>query len=371
MASGKDITTSESEDAVISASVLQPSGATTQYSDTRETHPMPAASEQPQSSSVNQPEKKLVSIIIPFYNEEDNVVATLEEIGRCVNHDLYDWEVIAVNDGSSDATLAVLEASRPNNVSLVIVDLSRNFGKEAALSAGLEQARGAAVIPLDADLQDPPELLAEMLALWENGYDVVLAKRIDRSSDGALKRVTARAFYKVINRLSDVEIPNDVGDFRLMDRRVVNVLRSLPETRRFMKGLFAWAGFRTTTVNYTRPERTLGTTKFSGWKLWNLALEGITSFSIAPLKIWTYVGFGVALLSFLYGGFIVVKTMIFGADVPGYASLASMMLFMSGLQMMGLGVLGEYVGRTYLESKNRPPYIIRSVRTRRAQKDGD
>lgn len=371
MAGGTDTTTNESENAEIIASNSQSSGAATQYSHVQQPQGLSLAPEDAQSSPVSKPQRKLVSIIIPFYNEEDNVAATLEEIGRCVNHELYDWEVIAVNDGSSDATLDVLEASRPYNVSLVIVDLSRNFGKEAALSAGLERARGAAVIPLDADLQDPPELLAEMLVLWESGFDVVLAKRIDRSSDGALKRMTARAFYKVINRLSDVEIPNDVGDFRLMDRRVVDVLCSLPETRRFMKGLFAWAGFRTTTVNYTRPERALGTTKFSGWKLWNLALEGITSFSIAPLKIWTYIGFGVALLSFMYGGFIVITTLMFGADVPGYASLASMMLFMSGLQMMGLGVLGEYVGRTYLESKNRPPYVIRSVRNRKAQKHDD
>lgn len=244
---------------------------------------------------------------------------------------------------------------------LVIVDLSRNFGKEAALSAGLEHATGDAIIPLDADLQDPPQLVSALIEKWEEGYDVVLARRVDRSSDSFLKRVTAGAFYNVINRLSDVDIPHHVGDFRLMDRRVVDVLKSLPEARRFMKGLFAWAGFRTITVDYVRPERNLGTSKFSGWKLWNLALEGITSFSIVPLKIWTYIGFLVAACSFIYGSFIVGRTIIFGVDVPGYASLTSIVLFMSGLQMIGLGVLGEYVGRIYLEAKRRPPFIVRSV----------
>lgn len=313
--------------------------------------------------------RKLISIVIPFYNEEENIEATLAEISRHIDTNNYLWEIVAINDGSSDSTLERLNRSVPEKFELVIVDLSRNFGKEAALSAGIEQARGNAIIPLDADLQDPPEVISQMLERWEEGYDVVLAKRVDRSSDGLLKRTTAGAFYSVINKLSDVKIPNNVGDFRLMDRKVIDVLKALPEHRRFMKGLFAWAGFRTTSVDYTRPERTLGSTKFSGWKLWNLALEGITSFSIVPLKIWTYIGFIVALCSFIYGGVIVVRTLVSGIEVPGYASLASILLFMSGLQMIGMGILGEYVGRSYLESKRRPAFIIRSVHTKAVNYD--
>lgn len=310
------------------------------------------------------PNKKTISLVAPFYNEEDNVESTLAVISDSIDKDRFLWEVIAVNDGSTDSTLNKLMESNITAFKLVIVDLSRNFGKEAALSAGLEHATGDAIIPLDADLQDPPQLISTLIEKWEEGYDVVLARRLDRSSDSFLKRVTAGAFYKVINRLSDVDIPHHVGDFRLMDRRVVDVLKTLPEARRFMKGLFAWAGFRTVTVDYVRPERNLGTSKFSGWKLWNLALEGITSFSIVPLKIWTYIGFLVAACSFVYGSFIVGRTIMFGVDVPGYASLTSILLFMSGLQMIGLGVLGEYVGRIYLEAKRRPPFIVRSVHTK-------
>ncbi|MDR6929402.1 glycosyltransferase family 2 protein [Pseudomonas sp. BE134] len=313
---------------------------------------------------VNMQNRKLISLVIPFYNEEANIEATLAEITRHIDTQHYRWEIVAINDGSSDSTLEKLNFSASKSFELVIVDLSRNFGKEAALSAGIEQARGDAIIPLDADLQDPPQVIGQLLEKWEEGYDVVLARRVDRSSDSLMKRTTAGAFYSVINRFSDVEIPHNVGDFRLMDRKVIDVLKSLPEHRRFMKGLFAWAGFRTTSIDYTRPKRTLGDTKFSGWKLWNLALEGITSFSIVPLKIWTYIGLLVALCSFIYGGIIVVRTLTLGVEVPGYASLASIILFMSGLQMIGMGILGEYVGRTYLESKRRPAYIIRSVQTK-------
>ncbi|OEC63350.1 bactoprenol glucosyl transferase [Pseudomonas sp. AP19] len=318
------------------------------------------------NTRVNTQDKKLISLVIPFYNEEANIETTLTEITRHIDTQHYRWEIVAINDGSSDSTLEKLNFSDPENFELVIVDLSRNFGKEAALSAGIEQARGDAIIPLDADLQDPPQVIAQLLEKWEEGYDVVLARRVDRSSDSLLKQTTAGAFYSVINKLSDVAIPHNVGDFRLMDRRVIEVLKSLPEHRRFMKGLFAWAGFRTTSVDYTRPERKHGNTKFSGWKLWNLALEGITSFSIVPLKIWTYIGLLVAFCSFTYGGVIIVRTLLLGIEVPGYASLASIMLFMSGLQMIGMGILGEYVGRTYLESKRRPAFIIRSVHTKEA-----
>lgn len=317
-------------------------------------------------TQANEHTQKLISLIIPFYNEEANVAATLSEIAKHLDTEHYQWQLVAVNDGSQDATLDKLYESKHSAFELVVVDLSRNFGKEAALTAGLAHAKGDAIIPLDADLQDPPELINKLIEKWQQGYDVVLAKRADRSSDSVLKRLTAGAFYSIINRLSDVEIPRHVGDFRLMDRRVVDVLNLLPENRRFMKGLFAWAGFRTATVDYTRPERALGNSKFSAWKLWNLALEGITSFSIAPLKIWTYLGFLVAFCAFAYGSIIVLRTLLFGIDVPGYASITAIILFMSGLQMIGLGILGEYVGRIYLEVKGRPAFIVRSVISRGA-----
>jgi glycosyltransferase involved in cell wall biosynthesis len=312
----------------------------------------------------HKPIQKKVSLVIPFYNEDEGVKATFSEIEKHISNPAYAWEIVAINDGSSDRTLTELENITPLGYTLTIVDFSRNFGKEAALSAGLSYATGDAVIPLDADLQDPPSLINDMLGKWEEGFDVVLAKRLDRTSDSILKRSTAAAFYSLINKMSEVSIPENVGDFRLMDRRVVNVITSLSENRRFMKGLFAWAGFRTTTIEYIRPVRAAGDTKFSVWKLWSLALEGVTSFSTIPLRIWSYIGFMVAFSAFFYGTYIVIRTLAFGIDIPGYASLVSILLFVSGLQMIGLGILGEYVGRIYIESKKRPPFIIRSVDTR-------
>jgi len=303
-----------------------------------------------------------VSLLIPFFNEAENVAATIARLEDAVKDLDYQFELVAVNDGSSDGTLKVLEGIRSDVLATIIVDLSRNFGKEAALSAGLSYADGDAVIPLDADLQDPPELIPRLIERWENGYEVVLAKRVDRSSDNYLKRTSAHLFYKVINGLSDLAIPENVGDFRLMDRTVVDVLKQLPENRRFMKGLFAWAGFRTTTVEYVRSPRVAGETKFNAWRLWNLALEGVTSFSTLPLRIWTYIGFLIAAASFLYGSFIAVRTLMLGVDVPGYASLLVAMLFLGGVQLIGLGILGEYLGRTYLEAKRRPAFIVRSAR---------
>lgn len=216
-------------------------------------------------------------------------------------------------------------------------------------------------MPIDADLQDPPELIPQMIEKWREGYEVVLAKRIDRSADGWLKRQTAQWFYRIHNLVSDSALPENVGDFRLMDRTVVEALNGLPESKRFMKGLFAWVGFRTAVVDYIRPPRTAGTSKFNGWRLWNFALDGITSFSTSPLRIWTYLGSAIALLSFAFGLLIVLRVLAYGIDVPGYASLAVAVTFLGGLQLMGIGVIGEYLGRTYLETKRRPPYIIRRV----------
>jgi len=306
--------------------------------------------------------RRRISLLIPFFNEAENVAGTVARLETVVAQLDYEFELIAVNDGSRDGTLATLEGIRSNVFSTVVVDLSRNFGKEAALTAGLEHACGDAVIPLDADLQDPPEIIPRLVEQWEQGYEVVLARRIDRSSDSYLKRTSARFFYKAINSLSDVAIPDNVGDFRLMDRMVVDVLRQLPESRRFMKGLFAWAGFRTTSVDYVRSTRAAGQTKFNGWRLWNLALEGVTSFSTLPLRVWTYVGFLIALGSLLYGAFIVLRTLFIGIDVPGYASLLAAVLFLGGIQLIGLGIVGEYLGRTYMEAKRRPSFVVRSIK---------
>jgi len=304
--------------------------------------------------------KKRVSLIAPFYNESGNVheffrrVATLAE-----SLPQYEIDVVAVNDGSRDATWTELQEVRVRYPWVHLVDLSRNFGKEAALTAGLDRANGDAVVPIDTDLQHPPELLTQMLAQWELGAEVVLARRTDRATDGRLQKISAVSFYRFHNLISKVEVPIDVGDFRLMDRRVVEALRQLPENHRFMKGLFAWVGFRTVTIPYTQAARHAGASSFNGWKLWNLALEGITSFSTAPLKIWTYIGLGVSALSLMYATLIVIDTLVEGVEVPGYASLMAGGMFIGGVQLIGIGVLGEYVGRIYHEVKRRPVYLVR------------
>jgi len=307
--------------------------------------------------------KKTISVISPFYNEELGVEAFFARLSSVHAEvaERYDLEVIAINDGSKDNTLSELIKAQPRYPFLTIVDLSRNFGKEAALSAGLDYATGDVVIPIDSDLQHPPELILEMLAQWEAGFEVVLAKRVDRDTDRAIQKFSANSFYKLHNYISDIDIPADVGDYRLMDRKVVNALKALPENRRFMKGLFAWVGFKTTTVEYKVEPRLSGVTSFNTWKLWNFALEGITSFSSAPLRIWSYLGGAISLLSFLYALYLILKTVVFGIDTPGYASLMVAILFVGGIQLIGIGVLGEYLGRIFVETKRRPVYIVREV----------
>ena len=305
---------------------------------------------------------KVLSLVVPMYNEGEAIsplLAAIDALRR--NMPGYSFEIVCVNDGSADDTLERLTAAAAVTRDLVIVDLSRNFGKEAALSAGLATAAGDAVIPMDADMQDPPALVQEMVGKWEEGFEVVVAHRRDRSADSLVKRASATLFYRLHNAMSDVKIPPDVGDYRLMDRAVVDVLNALPENRRFMKGLFAWAGFRTASVEYDRAPRASGRTSFNGWRLWNLAMEGITSFSLAPLRFWTYLGAGVSMVSLLYGSWIVIRTLLYGKDVPGYASLIVAILFLGGLQLLGIGIVGEYLGRNYLESKRRPAYVIRKV----------
>jgi polyisoprenyl-phosphate glycosyltransferase len=303
----------------------------------------------------------LVSIAVPCYNEAEAIEPFYEAItGIFRTLPEVRFEVVLVDDGSQDGTLARLTAIVDRDGRFRVFELSRNFGKEAALTAAIDQARGDAVIPMDVDLQDPPDLILELIAAWQRGADVVLARRVNRRSDSFLKRRTAAMFYRLHNRLSRTKIPEDVGDFRLLDRVAVDALARLPERQRFMKGLFAWVGFRTATVDYTRRARAAGTTKFSGWRLWNLAIEGITSFSAAPLKVWTYVGGIGAFVTVAYAAFIVVRTLVRGVDVPGYASLLVAVLFVGSLQLIGIGVLGEYIGRIYMESKGRPTYLIRS-----------
>ncbi len=300
-----------------------------------------------------------ISIVIPIYNEAEalrTVVAALQDVLDEVD---ISYELLCVDDGSTDDSLEKLIAAQTECNELQIIELSRNFGKEAALSAGLDHARGDAVIPFDADMQDPPDLIPKMIEQWKAGFDVVLARRRNRSSDTWLKRATAWAFYRTHNVLADVTIPADVGDFRLMDRKVVEAVRSMPEQRRFMKGIFAWVGFRTTILDYERRERHAGKSSWPFWQLWNLALEGITSFSMLPLRLWSYVGLFIAVLSFIYGSAIVIRTFVYGVDVPGYASVFSAVLFLGGLQLLCLGLLGEYVGRIYGEVKRRPVYVVR------------
>ncbi|MFQ5567188.1 MAG: glycosyltransferase family 2 protein, partial [Paracoccaceae bacterium] len=262
------------------------------------------------------------------------------------------------DDGSTDDTFERLEAYRAANPRIRLIGLSRNFGKENALSAGLDFAAGQAVIPMDADLQDPPEVVPEMVAKWREGYDVVLARRASREGEGWAKRTSAHAFYRLIGGLSQVDIPENVGDFRLMDRRVVEALATLPERSRFMKGVFAWLGFRQTVIEYAREPRAAGTVKQNWARLFALAVDGIVSFTAAPLKVWSYIGFAVAALAGCYGLFIILNVLIFGIDVPGYASLLVVTLFMNGLVLIGLGVLGEYMARIFTEVKRRPVYVI-------------
>lgn len=312
--------------------------------------------------SLERPKVAKVSIVVPVFNEQDSVRSFLERVCG-VFEELNDasLEFIFVNDGSTDKTLDCLLTCQTVRHDLKVLDLTRNFGKEAALTAGFCAATGDVVVPMDVDLQDPPDLIPKMLEKWREGYEVVLAKRTSRSSDSLVKRASAALFYRMHNKMAHPKIPEDVGDFRLMDRIVIEALKLLPESRRFMKGLFSWVGFRTTYVSYARPKRLAGKTKFNGWRLWNFALEGFTSFSTAPLRVWTYLGSGVAVASFLFALFIVTRALVAGVDVPGYASLIVAVTLLGGLQLMGIGILGEYLGRTYIESKRRPVYLIRRV----------
>ena len=300
-----------------------------------------------------------ISIVVPLYNEEKNIDYLFERLVTVLNKINSSYEIICVNDGSKDDTLECLIEKNRYNPAIKIVNLSRNFGKEIALTAGIDYATGAAVIPIDADLQDPPELIEELVAKWREGYDVVYATRRTRQGETWLKRLTANTFYRIIGKISRVPIPRNTGDFRLLDRKVVEAIKQLPERTRFMKGLFAWIGFKQTSILFDRQPRFQGNTTWNYWKLWNLALDGIASFSFVPLKVWSYFGLTVSLVSLLYASFLIIRTLIFGIDVPGYASLMVTVLFLGGIQLITLGIIGEYLGRIYEEVKGRPLYLVR------------
>ncbi|WP_325064823.1 glycosyltransferase family 2 protein [Dolichospermum flos-aquae] len=299
-----------------------------------------------------------LSIVVPLHNEEPNIDHLFERLSSVLNKLNITYEIICIDDGSRDNTVKSLINHHYQNPAIKIVSFSRNFGKEIALTAGINHSQGKAVIPIDADLQDPPELIEQLIDKWREGYDVVYAQRRLRLDDSWVKRLTAKGFYWTIAKVSPVDIPANVGDFRLLDRRVVEALKKIPERTRFMKGLFAWVGFKQYSILYDRQPRYQGESKWNYWKLWNFALDGITSFSLIPLKIWTYLGFVLSFLAFLYAAFLIILTMIKGITVPGYNSLMVVVLFLGGIQLIGLGIIGEYLGRVYEEAKQRPLYLV-------------
>ena len=300
-----------------------------------------------------------ISVVVPLYNEEENIDALFRRLLAVLEALNTSYDVICVNDGSRDNTLKNLVEYHQRYPQIKVVNLSRNFGKDTAMSAGIDYSQGMAVIPIDADLQDPPELIAEMIEKWHEGYDVVYASRRVRIGESWFKRFSAEGFYQVINKLSRVSIPPNTGDFRLIDRRVVESIKKMPERQRFMKGIFAWVGYKQTSILFDREPRYQGQTKWNYWKLWDFAIDGITSFSFLPLKVWTYVGLIIALVSLVYASFLILRTIIFGIDVPGYASLMVAVLFLGGIQLLTLGIIGEYIGRVYEEVKGRPLYLVR------------
>lgn len=303
----------------------------------------------------------IISIVVPAFNEQEvleefhaHLLAVLDPLD-------FDLDIIYINDGSNDETYHILEQLKQQDSRVGIINLSRNFGKEAALTAGINHACGDAVVVIDADLQDPPELIVEFIRVWQqDAADVVYGQRSARGGETWFKRFTASVFYRLMQRIGKVRIPRDTGDFRLMDRRAVDALKQLPEHHRFMKGLFAWIGFKQVAVPYRRDARYAGETKWNYWQLWNLAIEGFTSYSVTPLKVATYIGVVIALVAFLYGVYIISKTLIYGDPVAGYPSLVVIVLFLGGIQLLFIGIIGEYLGRVFNETKRRPLYLVES-----------
>lgn len=325
----------------------------------------------PVSTGRGEARAPVLSVIVPVFNEADAVFPFVERLMSILDgldpatlpgpagRPLY--EIVFIDDGSRDGTDSILRKLATEHACVCVITLARNFGKDAALTAGLDFARGDAVIPIDVDLQDPPEIIAEMVRLWRNGYDMVVARRDERQTDTAAKRISASLFYRFFNLIADTPIPDNVGDYRLMSRPVVDVVRRLRERNRFMKGLFNWPGFKTAVVGYEREAREVGKSRWNFWRLWNFAIDGVAAFSTVPLRLWTYLGLIVAVTSFVFAGFLVVRTLVYGVDVPGYASLMVVVLILGGLNMIALGILGEYIGRIYTESKGRPIYVVRNA----------
>ncbi|MDP9767475.1 glycosyltransferase [Kosakonia cowanii] len=301
-----------------------------------------------------------ISLVVPVFNEEEAIPIFYKTVRGFEALEPYTVELVFINDGSKDATETIINTLALSDPLVVPLSFTRNFGKEPALFAGLEHATGEAIIPIDVDLQDPVEVIPHLITKWQAGADMVLAKRSDRSTDGRMKRKSAEWFYKLHNKISYPQIEENVGDFRLMSREVVENIKLLSERNLFMKGILSWVGGNTDIVEYIRADRVAGKSKFNGWKLWNLALDGITSFSTFPLRIWTYIGLSVSLLSFFYAIWMVIDKLLWGNPVPGYPSLMTAILFLGGIQLIGIGILGEYMGRVYTEVKKRPRYLIKN-----------
>ena len=318
---------------------------------------------------MNSPSASLISVVIPAYNEQEVLPEFHQRLSAVLDALPYASEIIYVNDGSQDDTLAIIDSLYNKDERVALVDLSRNFGKEIALTAGLHNARGDAVIVIDADLQDPPEVIPQLIEEWHNGYDVVYAKRSRREGESFIKKLTAFGFYRIMQRMGHVKLPADTGDFRLLSRRAVDALNTLTEQHRFMKGLFAWIGYKQKAVLYDRDPRLAGQTKWNYWRLWNFAIEGITSFTIAPLKFATYTGLLISLGAFAYGIYFLIHTLLYGNPVAGYPSLIIIILFLGGVQIMFIGILGEYIGRIFTETKQRPLYFLNQYLPRRAESE--
>lgn len=305
---------------------------------------------------------KLISIVVPVFNEKKVIEVFFNTLTKTLNEINYEFEMIFVDDGSQDQTLEILRHLKDSDQRVAIVELSRNFGKEIALTAGLDHSKGDAVIVMDADLQDPPDLIPQLIDAWQDGFEVVYATRVSRKGESWARRFTAHQFYRVIGKISHVEIPQNTGDFRLLGREAVDALVKFREQHRFMKGLFSWIGYAQTAVPFQRQSRYAGESKWNYWKLWNFALEGITSFTTAPLRIATYLGLLTASGAFIYGAFVIVETLISGNPVAGYPSLLVIILFLGGVQLIGIGIIGEYLGRVFDETKQRPLYLVKSYK---------
>ncbi|MDE5681794.1 MAG: glycosyltransferase family 2 protein [Mailhella sp.] len=303
-------------------------------------------------------EEALISIISPMYNEEATIDFFFAEMRKFLAECPYQYEIVCVNDGSKDNTLNILKKYAEEDDRIKVVSFSRNFGKERALYAGLKYSSGDAVIPIDVDLQNPPMTIKTFLAKWEEGYDIVYGVRENRENEGRLRRFLSKKFYEFYNLISEQKAPYNAADFRLMDRKVVDAVLRIREKHLFMKGIFNWVGYKSCPVLYNHADRAAGNSKFNFWKLWNLALDGITGSSTLPLRVWTYLGGGIAFISFVIALFFLIKTILWGDPVQGFPTLVILILFFGGIQLIALGIMGEYIGRIMIEVKNRPLYIV-------------